>query len=1407
MKYFSLAIAFLLITTFSSSQDYEVLNYFPEVLDGTVHVVKVDQENERVYVGGNFSEIQYPQDFCYLGLSGNTPSFVNEDLPKLDGPVRAIVEDGQGGYFIGGDFSTADEFKRTSLVHVNSDFQIKALNIDIAGAVRSLAYDIEKELLYIGGQFSSIEGEERTNLAAVSTDLFKISPWNPTVNGIVYDIELKGDTVFVGGSFNGIGEIQKLAVLYNPTTGELGESDLGPNTTITAAIPDGNGGWYISGKFSSIEGVPRDGFAQIDSAGNLTDWTASAQSPGVAVNSMLLRGDDIFVGGWFTSINGEPRSNLAKLDAETGELDPWAPDPDGLIYQIGTYNDSLLVAGDFENINNTVRSNLALLDPDDAGVSSFAFDLNSYVRQFEVNGDFLHLAGNFSMIDSIESNTFVTIDLSDSSIIPVAANSTLTGELFDFEIKGDTAFIGGVFSDVSGDFQLKNLAALNWTTGELFDWSVQVNDWITHMEMIDQKLFIGGRFLLADGHFRTQFAAFDTETLNITDDALAFSQIGFEPAFFSVMEKQDGKLLLGSYLGNVQENLRFNLAAFDGAGELLDFDIPLSSGHFGDGDADFVYDLLEFNDKLYAAGDFGNNQIVQSQFLASMNLNTGTPDSLSFEIDDRVMSLEVKENLLYFGGSFSEIDGMQQRLIARMNTDDNSIDDWQLPINGEDIFALQFNNDELAFGGRFTFQAGGDFLANFAAFDLNTLTLSPNIPKPNDAVRTIITLDEGFLIGGEMEFAESMTAPVEAKNLFAVDVNTGELIDLPISSPDSTVFDILVAGDDVYLAGRFGIIDGQTRSGLAKLNRDDLSLSQWGSDLQLANSAFRTVRDISLDNNRLYYAGRVSYEGDPAPGFGAIDANSGQVINWPANNSYTLEQGSFRVIYPSDTSVFVGGAFELKGPNDGSGVTEGFRDIVEIGKSSGISTSFKPEEIQGEIINITDIIKYEGDIPGLQNNLIVTGTMNVLCAEMVGRIDLDDEGFYSLGAEIVTAPNDFFCISSPRNQGQEVLLSDGNLYLASASFLGEFELDGSMSFGSYTNIYSDDTWYEDGFGVAGPQWEPKYIARSIDVADNTLFAGGDFLNIQGEPRQRFAAVQKSTCEIPNPGTVSTESPNLNLCLNNDASDLLQAEVTGNTGENSAFVLHDEDLNIVKAKFNGLFNLDGIAPGEYFVSHVAYSSIDDTSIDNLNDLSGCFAISNSFPVTTFKALAGTISTSDPLNYCTDDLPASISFTQSGNSGPNQGFVRLNSSNQIQEVNTDGTFDLTGLTPDTYKVAAVSTDENIDIESVDPTNLPDCFNYSNLINFTISACGQANLESSPNPVIDVSTVTFFIAEPSNVQLEVFDLTGKRIALIYTGAVEAQTSMNFQFDTSDLPSGVYIYKLTGEHGVKSIKFLKSN
>lgn len=89
-------------------------------------------------------------------------------------------------------------------------------------------------------------------------------------------------------------------------------------------------------------------------------------------------------------------------------------------------------------------------------------------------------------------------------------------------------------------------------------------------------------------------------------------------------------------------------------------------------------------------------------------------------------------------------------------------------------------------------------------------------------------------------------------------------------------------------------------------------------------------------------------------------------------------------------------------------------------------------------------------------------------------------------------------------------------------------------------------------------------------------------------------------------------------------------------------------------------------------------------------------------------------------------------------------------------------------------------------------------------TFSTPPGSMMSSYPNPTSQISTVKFEVAYPEKSTLEVYDLTGRRLAGLYSGTAEPNTEMSFEFDTSGLPEGVYVYRLTTESSVAITKFM---
>jgi len=84
--------------------------------------------------------------------------------------------------------------------------------------------------------------------------------------------------------------------------------------------------------------------------------------------------------------------------------------------------------------------------------------------------------------------------------------------------------------------------------------------------------------------------------------------------------------------------------------------------------------------------------------------------------------------------------------------------------------------------------------------------------------------------------------------------------------------------------------------------------------------------------------------------------------------------------------------------------------------------------------------------------------------------------------------------------------------------------------------------------------------------------------------------------------------------------------------------------------------------------------------------------------------------------------------------------------------------------------------------------------------------AAVSSYPNPTSDVSNVTFNVNGEGYTTLEVYDMSGRSVESLFSGVAHPDADYRFSFNGSDLPAGVYIYRLTTQTETVIEKFMIS-
>jgi uncharacterized delta-60 repeat protein len=292
--------------------------------------------------------------------------------------VKATAVQADGKLLVGGHFfyQTVFSQSRQGIVRLHGDgTRDEGFDPDVNGSIASIAVQPDGRILIAGG-FSMVDGVTRNHIARLYADGNLDLEFNPDAIGVNTILLQTDNKILIGGIFTSVGGVTRKGIARLNANGTV-------DTGFTANTNDTfNGFGYgagkvqciavqaddkilIGGDFTTVNGVPRNGFARLNPDGSLDADFAIPTFTRAGVYNITLQSDgEILIGGAFIALGGGiQRNSFARLHVN-GTLDAFFdPAPNSAVMTTLLQDDGkILIGGAFSAVGGVARNYVARLD-------------------------------------------------------------------------------------------------------------------------------------------------------------------------------------------------------------------------------------------------------------------------------------------------------------------------------------------------------------------------------------------------------------------------------------------------------------------------------------------------------------------------------------------------------------------------------------------------------------------------------------------------------------------------------------------------------------------------------------------------------------------------------------------------------------------------------------------------------------------------------------------------------------------------------------------------------------------------------------------------------------------------------------------------------------------------------------
>lgn len=766
--------------------------------DGDVYAI--DGKDNQVFVAGLFRNMG-PLTGSAVAYQAATDTRIT-GFPLFNGPVYAISEDGNGGWFVGGDFSMVGDSSVNNLVRLRSDFSIDtSWTVETDGPVYALLLNFRRSHLYVGGDFTQLGSFSRRSLGAVDYITGAVvDNWQFDANGTVYALQFEGFRVAgpgsnrrfqlaVGGDYSSLGGNTNIQNLGSIETGVDINNDRalelfdvnGPVfalkiTLLDELAPEGSDNIYFGGSFTSVNGNNNlRNLARFDTDRVLdTSYQPDINGP-VYTMETQRNSFALFIGGAFNFYGDLPVNNIAAIDLDDGLIDTgFRGATTDTVFSIFTTEDRIYAGGSFNSANNIPRAQVVAFNRSGDVIDEWGPNLDGSVRVINGNDDLVVMGGVFESAGRLSRRSFAVLDASTGSVTDLDIDLTGGEQIIqDLMVMGDTLFIAGNFREVLGETR-RNLAAIRISDFSLLPFNPDVSNIIYALAHTGDTIYIGGNFNRVDAEEREDMAAFRIDTLSQTINLMPFERKflpgeRFVSGVYTIYPYRD-KLYVGGGFRFVDEVTDANKVNAFAVLDLATPGFPLD--HQGDQNIGFnqsIHNFYGVGDTLFAVGGFdeawigvvneqSNTRVAEK--IAAIDISSDTRRVLDWSflinesggLEEHIAFdvVQANDDNIYVTGNFTEVNGQAIAGLARFAPLSASPDAFAPQIEGDEsgrnFGDLHASGTSLYVGGLFL-TANGQNRKGLASYSLTpspvVQSLDKLVAKVGDTVRITGNFFEG----------------------------------------------------------------------------------------------------------------------------------------------------------------------------------------------------------------------------------------------------------------------------------------------------------------------------------------------------------------------------------------------------------------------------------------------------------------------------------------------------------------------------------------------------------------------------------------------------------------------------------------------------------------------------------------